>query len=91
MGVIGVAGGINRLARLKKFGSIKSAKDFFKRNKAKKIPEPNTKKINEFISGTKAFEEVLDEYVAVYASRIHSNQRWNWKSFDGYTPYKETT
>lgn len=79
MGVIGVAGGINRLARLKKFGSIKGAKDFFKRNKAKKIPEPNTKKIQEFIAGTKTFEEVLDEYAAVYAKVVHSNEKWNWQ------------
>lgn len=80
MGVIGVAGGINRLARLKKFGSIKSAKDFFKRNKTKKIPEPNTKKINEFIAGTKTFDEVLDEYAAVYAGNVKSNNTWDWKN-----------
>lgn len=89
MGVIGVAGGINRLARLKKFGSIKGAKDFFKKNKAKKIPEPNTKKINEFIAGTKTFDEVLDDYAAVYAGKVESNKQWRWRDIEGFKLVKE--
>lgn len=38
----------------------------------------NLKNIEEFVKGNKNFEEVLEEYAAIYAEKIKSNEPWSW-------------
>jgi len=38
----------------------------------------NLKNLDEFASGAKKFDDVIDEYVNMYANIIDSNKKWSW-------------
>ena len=40
--------------------------------------DTSIKNINEFIEGNKSFDDVLDDYVKIYANNVNSNQMWTW-------------
>ncbi|MGG3891377.1 T7SS effector LXG polymorphic toxin [Metabacillus fastidiosus] len=41
------------------------------------------KNIDEFISGNKKFDEVLDDYAIAYAEKVNSNVPWKWRNIPG--------
>ena len=44
----------------------------------------NLKNIDEFIDGTKTFDDVVDDFVRLYSEKIQTNKTWSWnKSFHG--------
>ncbi|MEK5068745.1 HNH endonuclease [Sporosarcina sp. FSL K6-1508] len=38
----------------------------------------NYKNIDEFIIGTKVFDDVIDDYVKMYSEKISTNKTWSW-------------
>ena len=45
---------------------------------AGKAAEANLKKIDDYISGNKNFDEVIDDYAKIYSDNINSNKPWSW-------------
>ncbi|MCI4129876.1 HNH endonuclease [Bacillus haynesii] len=44
----------------------------------------NLKNIDEFIDGTKTFDDVVDDFARLYSEKIQTNKTWSWnKSFHG--------
>ncbi|WP_226527105.1 T7SS effector LXG polymorphic toxin [Metabacillus niabensis] len=44
----------------------------------------NLKNIEEFIDGTKSFDDVVDDFARLYSEKIQTNKTWSWnKSFHG--------
>ncbi|MFB6468418.1 HNH endonuclease [Cytobacillus sp. Hz8] len=44
----------------------------------------NLKNIDEFIDGTKNFDDVVDDFARLYSEKIQTNKTWSWnKSFHG--------
>ncbi len=44
----------------------------------------NLKNIDEFINGTKSFDDVVDDFVRLYSEKIQTNKTWSWnKSLHG--------
>jgi len=41
------------------------------------------KNIDEFVSGNKKFDEVLDDYATAYAEKVNSNVPWKWRNIPG--------
>ncbi|MCM3654333.1 T7SS effector LXG polymorphic toxin [Metabacillus litoralis] len=53
-------------------------------NTSKVVCEANLNNIDEFINGTKKFDDVIDDYVKLYSEKIISNKTWSWnKSLHG--------
>ncbi|AYV74654.1 hypothetical protein C2H98_02420 [Niallia circulans] len=53
-------------------------------NTSKIVNEANLNNIDEFINGTKKFDDVIDDYVKLYIEKIISNKTWSWnKSLHG--------
>ncbi|WP_169741015.1 HNH endonuclease [Carnobacterium gallinarum] len=49
----------------------------------KKINGAKPNSIEGFISGTKNFNEVLDEFAKAYAGKVNSNSNWKWRDIPG--------
>ncbi|WP_394581797.1 T7SS effector LXG polymorphic toxin [Cytobacillus firmus] len=50
----------------------------------KGIGNVKLKNIDEFIDGTKTFDDVVDDFARLYSEKIHTNKTWSWnKSFHG--------
>ncbi|XBU92307.1 pre-toxin TG domain-containing protein [Peribacillus frigoritolerans] len=48
------------------------------------IDNVNLKNIDEFIAGTKTFEDVINDFAKLYSEKILTNKTWSWnKSFHG--------
>ncbi|MEL4028557.1 hypothetical protein NSQ45_02275 [Caldifermentibacillus hisashii] len=44
----------------------------------------NLKNIDEFIEGTKNFDDVVDDFARLYSEKVQTNKTWSWnKSFHG--------
>ncbi|MCU4930228.1 HNH endonuclease signature motif containing protein [Bacillus cereus] len=53
-------------------------------NSSKIVNEANLNNIDEFINGTKKFDDVINDYVKLYSEKIISNKTWSWnKSLHG--------
>ncbi|MED1559332.1 HNH endonuclease, partial [Bacillus paramycoides] len=53
-------------------------------NPSKVVNEANLNNIDEFINGTKKFDDVINDYVKLYSEKIISNKTWSWnKSLHG--------
>ncbi|MFE4143894.1 T7SS effector LXG polymorphic toxin [Peribacillus sp. YIM B13472] len=44
----------------------------------KGVSEANLKNIDEFINGSKNFDNVIDDYAKVYKEHVESNRPWSW-------------
>ncbi|KAF6612433.1 hypothetical protein H6F38_30960, partial [Paenibacillus sp. EKM208P] len=44
---------------------------------------PYLKNIDDFLSGNKKFDEVLDDFATVYAEKVNSNVPWKWRNVPG--------
>ncbi|PJN89609.1 T7SS effector LXG polymorphic toxin [Bacillus sp. mrc49] len=47
-------------------------------NGSKGVSEANFKNIDEFINGSKNFDNVIDDYAKVYKEHVESNRPWSW-------------
>ncbi|SFD60220.1 A nuclease of the HNH/ENDO VII superfamily with conserved WHH [Bacillus sp. 491mf] len=47
------------------------------------VGKGHLKNIDEFISGNKTFNEVLDDYAIAYAEKVNSNVPWKWRNIPG--------
>ncbi|EOO28492.1 hypothetical protein ICM_02497 [Bacillus cereus BAG1X2-3] len=53
-------------------------------NSSKIVNEANLNNIDEFINGTKKFDDVINDYIKLYSEKIISNKTWSWnKSLHG--------
>ncbi|MBJ8205221.1 HNH endonuclease [Bacillus cereus] len=53
-------------------------------NSSKIVNKANLNNIDEFINGTKKFDDVINDYVKLYSEKIISNKTWSWnKSLHG--------
>ena len=43
-----------------------------------------------FARGIKSFDDVLDDFARVYATKVNSNKRWAWTDFPGYESLTES-
>ncbi|ANC79467.1 hypothetical protein ABE65_019045 [Fictibacillus phosphorivorans] len=56
----------------------------FKVREVKDKGNVNFKNIDEFIEGTKTFDDVVDDFARLYSEKIQTNKIWSWnKSFHG--------
>ncbi|WP_241559394.1 HNH endonuclease [Lysinibacillus halotolerans] len=59
-------------------------KDIEKKQVDKGTGKVNLKNIDEFIDGTKTFDDVVDDFARLYSEKIQTNKTWSWnKSFHG--------
>ena len=63
------------IAKLVKEGASEDAINSLKKQR-KNIIEKN---LNEFLNGTKKFDDVLDDYARLYADVVDSNEIWRWE------------
>ncbi|KAB5639434.1 hypothetical protein COD10_06700 [Bacillus thuringiensis] len=45
---------------------------------SKGVSESNLKNIDEFINGSKNFDDVINDYAKVYKEHVESNRPWSW-------------
>ncbi|WP_235782401.1 hypothetical protein [Peribacillus psychrosaccharolyticus] len=61
-----------------------SEKNVTEKSVTKGTGNVNLKNIDEFIDGTKTFDDVVDEFARLYSEKIQTNKTWSWnKSFHG--------
>jgi len=46
--------------------------------KSKEVKETNLRNIDDFISGNKKFDEVIEDYAKVYKKHVDLNKPWSW-------------